>query len=206
MLNKPKCSLKIFLSSCRGVLGWGRMLNRRKKLFRLMSMLMLSVLMTACASPSRTIDSKPLAANPPVKARTMSIGALNASVSSQIKVHGTVPDSFDNSYWQFMQIDGQRMAKDDLAPVARFKVNELTGFTGCNRFVAAYKRDGLWLTIGNFKMGNQPCDSVLPQQQLVYKALSQVRSIRIIESNDYLAMLDANNKLLAELKPLKVKD
>jgi len=55
-------------------------------------------------------------------------------------------------------------------------------------------------------MGNQPCDSVLSQQQLVYRALSQVRSIRIIESNDYLAMLDANNKLLAELKPLKIRD
>ena len=55
-------------------------------------------------------------------------------------------------------------------------------------------------------MGNQPCDSVLPQQQLVHRVLGQVRSIRIIESNDYLAMLDSNNKLLAELKPLKVKD
>jgi len=171
-----------------------------------MSVLMLSVLMAACAAPSRTVDSKPLTANPPVKARTMSVNALNASVSSQIKVQGTVPDSFDNSYWQFVQIEGQRMAKDDLAPVARFKVNELSGFTGCNTFVASYKRDGLWLAVSNLRMGNQPCDSVLSQQQLVYRALSQVRSIRIIESNDYLAMLDANNKLLAELKPLKIRD
>ena len=173
---------------------------------RLMSILTLSLLVTACANPSKTVDSKSLTAKPPVKARTMSVSSLNSTVSSQVKVQSTVPDSFDNSYWQFVQIDGQRMAKGDLAPVARFKVNELSGFTGCNTFVANYKRDGLWLTINNLKMSNQPCDSVLPQQQLVHRVLGQVRSIRIIESNDYLAMLDSNNKLLAELKPLKIKD
>jgi hypothetical protein len=41
---------------------------------------------------------------------------------------------------------------------------------------------------------------------LINTAISQVRSVRIIQSNNYLALLDANNKLLAELKPVKVKE
>ncbi len=169
-----------------------------------MSILLLSVLLTACQTSPRSIKADTAKPAPELKARVMDVGSSN--VASQIKVYGHIPDSFDNSYWQFVQINGQRMAKGDLAPVARFKVGEVSGFTGCNTFVANYKRDGLWLSITGLKMGNQPCDSVLPQHQLVQRALSQVRSIRIIESNDYLAMLDANNKLLAELKPLKVKE
>ena len=55
-------------------------------------------------------------------------------------------------------------------------------------------------------MGTQPCDSLLEQQMLINTAISQVRSVRIIQSNHYLALLDANNKLLAELKPVKVKE
>lgn len=175
-------------------------------LFRLISVLTVSIVLSACANSSRTIESKPLTATPAVKARTMSVSTLNSTVSSQIKVQGSIPDSFDNSYWQFVQIEGQRMSKGELAPTIRFKNNELSGFTGCNAIMATYKRDGLWLTVNNLRVDNQPCDSVVQQQQSVHRALGQVRSIRIIERNDYLAMLDANNKLLAELKPLKVEE
>ena len=87
----------------------------------------------------------------------------------------------------------------------RFTYGQLTGATGCNSYNARYKRDGLWLNVFAVKMGTQPCDSLLEQQTLISTAISQVRSVRIIQSNNYLALLDANNKLLAELKPIKAQ-
>jgi heat shock protein HslJ len=89
--------------------------------------------------------------------------------------------------------------------VIRFTYGQLNGATGCNNYNARYKRDGLWLNVFAVKMGTQPCDSLLEQQILISTAITQVRSVRIIQSNNYLALLDANNKLLAELKPIKAQ-
>ncbi len=168
-------------------------------------LMVVSVCLWSCAAERTLTVTKPApSATPPVKSRVMQVGAPTAT--SQIKVYGYIPDSFENSAWQFLQINGQRMATGDLAPTIRFTYGQLSGATGCNVFNARYQRDGLWLTVLGLKMGNQPCDSLIGQQTLIATAVSQVRSVRIIQSNNYLALLDINNKLLAELKPVKVKE
>ncbi len=138
---------------------------------------------------------------PPVQMRVMSVGAPTAS--STINVNATIPDSFDNSTWQLLQIRGQRMSADNLAPVFSFKSGELSGFTGCKSLTGTYQRDGVDLWVTSFQMDSQPCDALQLQQQLVEWAWMQVRHIRIIQANNYLALLDDYNNLLAELKPLK---
>lgn len=138
---------------------------------------------------------------PPVQMRVMSVGAPTAS--STINVNATIPDSFDNSTWQLLQIRGQRMSADNLAPVFSFKSGELSGFTGCKSLTGTYQRDGVDLWVTSFQMDSQPCDALQLQQQLVEWAWMQVRHIRIIQTNNYLALLDDYNNLLAELKPLK---
>lgn len=167
-------------------------------------LLVLSVFLASCAAERTVKVTKPVpSATPAVKARVMQVGTPTST--SEIKVYGYIPDSFENSAWQFLQINGQRLATGDLAPVIRFTYGQLTGATGCNSYNARYKRDGLWLNVFSVKMGTQPCDSLLEQQTLISTAINQVRSVRIIQSNNYLALLDANNKLLAELKPIKVQ-
>lgn len=168
-----------------------------------MLMVVTAVLWSCAAERTLTVTKPAPSATPPVKARVMQVGEPTAS--SQIKVYGYIPDSFENSAWQFLQINGQRLATGDLAPMIRFTYGQLTGATGCNSYNARYKRDGLWLNVFAVKMGTQPCDSLLEQQTLISTAISQVRSVRIIQSNNYLALLDANNKLLAELKPIKAQ-
>ena len=167
-------------------------------------LMVLSVFLASCAAERTVKVVKPAPSpTPAVKARVMQVGTPTST--SEIKVYGYIPDSFENSAWQFLQINGQRLATGDLAPVIRFTYGQLTGATGCNSYNARYKRDGLWLNVFAVKMGTQPCDSLLEQQTLISTAISQVRSVRIIQSNNYLALLDANNKLLAELKPIKVQ-
>lgn len=159
----------------------------------------------SCSTERTLMVKKPIpSAVPPVKARVMQVG--EPMTTSEIKVYGYIPDSFESSAWQFMQVNGHRLATGDLAPVIRFTYGQLSGTTGCNVYNARYHRDGLWLNVFALKMGTQPCDSLLEQQMLIHTAISQVRSVRIIQSNHYLALLDANNKLLAELKPVKVKE
>lgn len=136
----------------------------------------------------------------PVQMRVMSVGAPTAS--SQIQVKPVIPDSFDNSTWQFMQIRGQRMSANTVAPIFSFKSGELSGFTGCKTLTGTYQRDGVDLWITSFQTDSQSCDAMQSQQQLVEWALMQVRHIRIIQANNYLALLDDHNNLLAELKPL----
>jgi heat shock protein HslJ len=163
----------------------------------------MAVFLSSCAAERTLKVTKPApSTTPPVKMRVMQVGTPTST--SEIKVYGYIPDSFENSSWQFMQINGNRLATGELAPVVRFNYGQLSGATGCNIFNARYQRDGLWLNVSNLKVGNQPCDSLVSQQTLVVSAINQVRSVRIIQSNNYLAWLDANNKLLAELKPVKV--
>ena len=154
----------------------------------------------ACASTPKP-QPRIMSIIPPVQMRVMSVGAPTAS--STINVNATIPDSFDNSTWQLLQIRGQRMSADNLAPVFSFKSGELSGFTGCKSLTGTYQRDGVDLWVTSFQMDSQPCDALQLQQQLVEWAWMQVRHIRIIQANNYLALLDDYNNLLAELKPLK---
>lgn len=169
-----------------------------------MLMVVTAVLWSCAAERTLTVTKPAPSATPPVKARVMQVG--EPSTTSQIEVYGYIPDSFENSAWQFLQINGHRMATGDLAPTIRFTYGQLSGVTGCNVFNARYQRDGLWLAVSGLKIGNQPCDSLVAQQTLISTAVTQVRSVRIIQSNNYLAFLDANNKMLAELKPVKIKE
>lgn len=157
----------------------------------------------ACTSTPKP-QPRIMSITPPVQMRVMSVGAPTAS--STINVNATIPDSFDNSTWQLMQIRGQRMSADNLAPVFSFKSGEFSGFTGCKSLTGTYQRDGVDLWVTSFQMDSQPCEAMLSQQQLVEWAWMQVRHIRIIQSNNYLALLDDYNNLLAELKPVKVEN
>ncbi len=121
-----------------------------------------------------------------------------------IKVYNHIPESFDNSRWQFVDIKGHEVATGKLAPFVRFAQGALSGFTGCNDYVGRYQRDGMWLNITTFRAEKQPCDSLSSQQILVTTTLMQMRSIRIIESTDNLVLLDGQSKVLAELKSVKV--
>ncbi len=154
----------------------------------------------ACTSAPKP-QPRIMSITPPVQMRVMSVGAPTAS--STINVNATIPDSFDNSTWQLLQIRGQRMSADNLAPVFSFKSGEFSGFTGCKSLTGTYQRDGVDLWVTSFQMDSQPCEAMLSQQQLVEWAWMQVRHIRIIQANNYLALLDDYNNLLAELKPLK---
>lgn len=129
---------------------------------------------------------------------------ITTAQQKNIKVYNHIPDSFDNSRWQFVDIKGQSVASGKLAPYVGFAKGELSGFTGCNAYFGRYKRDGMWLNISTFRAEKQPCDSLSAQQSLVTGALMQMRSIRIIESTDNLVFLDAQSKVVAELKSVKV--
>ncbi|PTQ89021.1 META domain-containing protein [Agitococcus lubricus] len=153
----------------------------------------------ACSSqPQRTISLPKVTDKAMVKDRTIALAG------NQVSVYGDMPDNFDNTYWQFIHVQGQRLATGDLAAVLRIKTGDLYGTSGCNDYTARYRRDGLWLAVSALKMGNQPCDSLVSQDQLVYKALSQVRSVRLLQSNDNLVLLDAKGSVIAELKALKL--
>lgn len=159
--------------------------------------LVASILMMACAP---TPKPRVMSIQQPIQMRVMSVGAPTAS--SQINVHDAIPESFDSSTWQLVQIRGQRMNADALAPIIKFDSGMLTGFTGCKNIEGSYERDGVDFWITGFHMDSQPCDAVLIQHQWVEWVLMQVRHIRIVQSNGYLALLDDYNNLLAELKPI----
>ena len=162
--------------------------------------MMLALLgLSACTSAPKP---KPIimSITQPVQMRVMSVGAPTAS--SHIQVKPVISDSFDSSTWQLIQIRGQRMSANTVAPIFSFKSGELSGFTGCKTLTGTYQREGVDLWITSFQTDSQSCDAMQSQQQLVEWALMQVRHIRIIQANNYLALLDDHNNLLAELKPV----
>ena len=75
-------------------------------------------------------------------------------------------------------------------------------FTGCKQITGTYQRQGFELWVTGFVMDNETCAAIASQQQLVEWLLMQVRQVRIIQSNGYLALLDDYQNLLAELKPV----
>lgn len=80
---------------------------------RMMSCLMMAWLCSAC-----TVAPKPqprlMTIQPPVLVRVMSISS--PSVVSTIEVEATIPDSFDQSAWQLLQVRGVKVATDSKAP------------------------------------------------------------------------------------------
>lgn len=153
----------------------------------------------ACSTPKKPIQ---MVIEKPVQImRVMSVTAPTAS--SQIKVFERIPDSFDDSSWQLLQVRGQRMSLDSAIPTLYFKAGALTGFSGCKQIYGSYQRDAVDLWVTGFYVDNQPCNGLQAQHELVEWMLMQVRSIRIIESNGFLALLDNYHNLLAELKPVK---
>ena len=111
--------------------------------------LMAIVGLGACTSAPKP-QPRIMSITQPVQMRVMSVGAPTAS--SQIQVKPVIPDSFDNSTWQLLQIRGQRMSADNLAPIFSFKSGEFSGFTGCKSLTGTYQRDGVDLWVTSFQM------------------------------------------------------
>ena len=168
------------------------------------SVRMMSCLMTAWLCSACTVAPKPqprlMTIQPPVLVRVMSISS--PSVVSTIEVEATIPDSFDQSAWQLLQVRGVKVATDNKAPVLRFKLGVLAGFTGCQTINGTYQRDGVNLWVTSFYMDNQACYDVQTQHESFEWMLMQVRHIRLLKANGYLAFVDGYNNLLAEFKPL----
>ncbi len=158
----------------------------------------MSLWLMACSTPKKPIQ---MVIEKPVQ--IMRVMAVNApTVVSQIQVLNDIPKDFDNSSWQILQVRGQRLASDSFTPMLTFKSGELLGFTGCKQITGTYQRQGFELWVTGFVMDNETCAAIASQQQLVEWLLMQVRQVRIIQSNGYLALLDDYQNLLAELKPV----
>lgn len=131
--------------------------------------------------------------------RRAAVAGVVAGLAACAATPGPAAWPVEGPYWKLQALQGlgpvPAAARESHLLLQR-SAGRATGFTGCNRFTAAYERQGSAI---RFKAGastRMACREGMEQEQAFLKVLDAARSWRI--EGDRLQLLDASGGMLAE--------
>jgi heat shock protein HslJ/uncharacterized membrane protein len=112
------------------------------------------------------------------------------------------PARLEGVNWRLSALPGQAVPAGNGAPTARFERGQVSGFSGCNRFIGNYTVDRDRLTIGTLAGSMMACpEPAMTIEKAFLSALSGTLSANVADSRLSLAPVAGGNALTFELEP-----